>query len=167
MRILAFDPGDKMGVCFGVAGGTPEFMSPRIGGSNVIMARRCMEAMLITRRMIKRYEPDLLVIESPYFDRRKPNAARALFQYLGCFLGVAESMGVRTDEYTVAEIRKHFISASNLRRASAKASVMEVCRTIGWSVRNDNEADAGALWEYACSREKLSNMMPGTGLFKG
>ena len=92
---------------------------------------------------------------------------------------------VHVEEYNIGAIRSHFIggnitSASKqfrhlseskrkgAARAQAKASVIGRCMSLGWAPQNDNEADAAALWDFACSRVSRAHQIATMGgLFNG
>jgi len=54
---------------------------------------------------------------------------------------------VELREARVSDVRMHFIKA-NPKREIAKAKTIGRCRDMGWDVKNDDEADACALWSY-------------------
>jgi hypothetical protein len=62
------------------------------------------------------------------------------------------------------DVRNHFIG-SNPKRAKAKPLVMRQCRTMGWDVSDDNEADALATWHYMCALIDPKLAMKPTPLF--
>jgi hypothetical protein len=51
----------------------------------------------------------------------------------------------------VSTVRKHFISAGNLRSKEAKAAVMARCDLLRWPYVDDNHADAAAVWSWGMS----------------
>lgn len=82
------------------------------------------------------------------------------------------------EAFNIASIRRHFVGGHvtsaayghlpvAARKAAArkagKAAVMNRCRALGWAVRNDNEADACALWDYAASRESHAHAVMTAG----
>jgi hypothetical protein len=62
------------------------------------------------------------------------------------------------------DVRNHFIG-SNPKRLKAKPMVMRQCRMLGWQVKDDNEADALALWSYMCSLIEPKLALQPTPLF--
>lgn len=69
---------------------------------------------------------------------------------LGC---VAETWGVVRNcevfEADVQTVRKHFTGMG--RPPHPKIAVMKRCRLLGWEVKDDNAADAAAVWSYEMS----------------
>lgn len=49
-----------------------------------------------------------------------------------------------------ASVRKHFIGKGRGDRKTLKRLTIEACQNRGWEPRNDDEADALALFDYAC-----------------
>ena len=65
-------------------------------------------------------------------------------------LGTAHNTGAgEIVTASVGDVRSHFINTRGLKRKPAKAAVIAQCRSLGWTVENDNEADAAAAWSYA------------------
>lgn len=63
-------------------------------------------------------------------------------------------------EARVADVRTHFIGSNRHKRPEAKMLTIKRCQQLGWEPRDDNAADALALWDYQCSilrRENLFN----------
>ena len=54
---------------------------------------------------------------------------------------------VELREANVQQIRQHFIGESP-KSHEAKERTIERCHELGWMVRDDNEGDACALWDY-------------------
>ena len=84
----------------------------------------------------------------------------------GCVMGVAHMHHIPFDQYEVRTIRKHFIGHGGLKRSEAKAAAIKTCQMLGWNPKNDDEADAGALWDYACSMQSRSHSISTTPLFR-
>ncbi|WP_306150677.1 hypothetical protein [Roseovarius sp. MMSF_3281] len=120
----------------------------------------------MTKRLIKRVNPDVVVIEEAIASGG--GGAQSRIQLAmgdrAAVMIICDQMGFKVREYAVPSIRKHFIGHGRLRRDVAKARTIARCRSLGWNVKNDNEADACAVWEFA--RAKLTGMasMP-KGLF--
>jgi len=165
MRILSLDLGTQTGVAFAVDKGEPEFSTERLGATKSTHATICSNAMRMTNRLIKKYEPDILSVEAAFFHPKHPQAGVLLYKIHGAVLGVAKINDLHPLEYTVNEIRSFFINNTMLGRADAKATVKSACLMLGWDVKNDDEADAGALLEFTRAKAKLSDMMPTGGLF--
>jgi hypothetical protein len=46
-----------------------------------------------------------------------------------------------------------------------KQQVIQQCRFLGWHPKDDNAADALALWDYACSRTSGEHAIGTAGMF--
>jgi hypothetical protein len=70
----------------------------------------------------------------------------------GIFRAVAHLRGIY-DISTVAvgDVRGHFIHNRTCKREIAKRWTIEHCRQLGWTVVDDNAADALATWHFAAS----------------
>ncbi|SNT19957.1 hypothetical protein SAMN06295955_11585 [Sphingopyxis indica] len=69
----------------------------------------------------------------------------------------AEAKGVRFHAVNQTAWRRHFIGAMKrgTRRQTLKDYSMERARQLGFSPRNDDEADAIGVLDYACDREGI------------
>ena len=106
--------------------------------------------------MLAAYRPTTIVWEAPLptsFLRGRTNSdTTALLFGLAAVVGLTAWREGFTDLRiaTPAEVRVYFIG-TNMRRAEAKAETKARCRALGWTYRDDNEADALALWAFMCS----------------
>lgn len=93
---------------------------------------------------------DLVVFEAPWIGpQTSQDTARKL---LGLAVGtevVCWRRGLRCLEQSVPAVRKHFVGNGRLPRREAKAAVIAACRARGWTPKDDNDADALALLDYA------------------
>lgn len=64
--------------------------------------------------------------------------------------GIPACYGIRSESVAVQTVRKAFVG--NPRPDNAKRRVMSQCRRLGWGSPgfDDNEADAMAVWYWAC-----------------
>ena len=70
----------------------------------------------------------------------------------GIVRGVAHLRGIYDiAEYSVSDIRRHFLGDHMIKREQAKHETIARCRQLGWKVEDDNAADAAALWSLAAS----------------
>lgn len=69
----------------------------------------------------------------------------------------AEAKGVRFHTVNQTVWRRHFIGRMKrgTKRATLKDFSMERARQLGFSPRNDDEADAIGVLDYACERERI------------
>lgn len=62
----------------------------------------------------------------------------------------AEELGCMVAFHTPGQIRKHFIQHGGLAGEVAKPLVKRRCQELGWTPANYDQADAAALWWFAC-----------------
>lgn len=175
MNLLAFDIATSTGVAFGCAGEKPKAWSVDLGKSRSDAAKFA-KAQRMARVLVKKYQPDLVAIEAPVGG---PKTSHTLVGLWACVTGAATDLGVHVETHNIAAIRKHFLGQHlrtkdlpGLSHAKAKEeikrAVMNRCRMLGWSVENDDAADAASLWDYACSRHSPSHHITTLGgLFNG
>jgi hypothetical protein len=155
--VLAVDLAANTGWALGHVGAQPRFGSVRFGDrathNNVIFAA-CLDW---TIEILQRERPDLLILESllPPTAKLGHTSAPALDRLAG-LNAIVRAVAHRAQvgeiaDAAVSDVRGHFIGSRREARAIAKRLTIERCRRLGWSVVNDNEADALALWSYACA----------------
>lgn len=156
MRVLALDLSSFSGWACGEPGSHPEHGSVRfasIGASHEAVFNNAWKWMdnICSLKM-----PTLVVWEAPLppsFKRGSSNVNTTSLLY-----GLPAVIGAVAYGHKIYDIRKadtrdvrfHFIG-SNPKRARAKPMVMRKCRSMGWQVADDNEADALATWSYMCA----------------
>ncbi len=70
----------------------------------------------------------------------------------GVIRAVAHLRGVyEIAEYSVTDIRRHFLGDHMIKREQAKTETVRRCIALGWPVEDDNAADACALWSLGAS----------------
>lgn len=91
----------------------------------------------------------IVLIEAPWMapGRDEDNVA-AGFYLAGAARLAAMHAGALPVLQNVKTVRATFIGNGNLKRDVAKAAAMAQCKRLGWSPRNLDEADAGALWYW-------------------
>ena len=158
MKILALDLATKTGVCFGSPSTTPIFFTEILGDTGEHHGARFAQAIRMMNRLIKTYEPGLIVLEAPIkTNKTKRNPEEVLMGLRGCVMGIAHMHHVPFEQHEVKTVRTHFIGQGNLKSADAKAAVMKRCKQLGWNPKNLDESDSGAVWDYACSRQSRSH----------
>lgn len=102
--------------------------------------------------LIKTHDVDAVFLEQPFVGRAGQfSALMPLFGFRAAAMMAAESKGCLVTMVLPSTVRKHFIGHGGLSRAKAKPAVIEKCEWRGWRPKNDDEADALALWDYACA----------------
>lgn len=173
MRILALDVATNTGICVGDAGAAPRAWTINLGEAPDIgrrlskadqerlQARRFNNALVMAHGLIVRNEPDLIVIEAP-IGGKEANAY--LIKLVGIIEAVAANNGIRSIPAHESTVRKHFLGKSfrtsdfpTLQKPAAKIAIKRLvearCRLLGWEPETLDEADAMAIWEWACATQ--------------
>ena len=174
MLVMAFDIATSTGVALGRPGSAPRTTTVNLGGGKS-EAMKFAKAIAMTRELVGKYRPDLVVYEAPVAG---PKTSHFLVGAAACVLGQVCDLGVRCEQVHMAAVRKHFVGR-NLRIAdfpgksptaakkAMKQVVIDRCYLLGWQVRTDDEADAVACWDYACATYARAQVAPAGGLFRG
>ena len=151
--ILALDLATTSGFAWGKPTSEPRFGSIRFGQPGGSRAscyrefRNWLEAWFGDAK-----PPDLIVFESPVammIGRGGTNA-----DTVKKLVGLCEHLEewcydkVELREANLSQIRQHFIGISTPTSDEAKRLTVDRCMELGWKVRDDDEADACALWDY-------------------
>lgn len=164
MYILALDvSSSRMGICEGRPGEAPVFGSVsfwREGQAHEDAYGRALEWAAVR---FKSLAPERVVVEAPLAGGRKfhhsPETAYLLGGLVAVIAATAWCRNIQYRQYRVNTVRAHFIGNGNLPGDQAKAAVMRRCHQLGWKPNNDDEGDAGALWDYACAQVTKSVQM--------
>ena len=165
--IIALDLATKTGVALGDPGTIPICFTEVLGDAGDHHGARMAQALRMMSRLIEKYQPHLIVLEAPIGvhgggSKRRPEVLMGL---RGCVMGVAHMRNIPFEQHEVSTIRKHFLGVGNLKRVDAKRATVKRCGMLGWTVHNDDEADACALWDLACARRSRSHSIATTPLF--
>ena len=156
--ILALDLATRAGWCRGRVGETPIAGSIRFGqrdASDNAVFGHCLS--WLSRELEPQPRPDLLILEAMLPPGAKlgytnTNVRDRLAGLHGVVRAVAFLRGIyQIAEYSVGDVRAHFIGDRSLKRHEAKARTVQTCRLLGWQVADDNAGDACALWSFAAS----------------
>lgn len=153
--ITAMDVATQTGVCSGCPGETPVFETVNFGDSgdsHLEVGARCLK--WIAHRLIDD-RPDQLWIEEPLsFEASEGRSNRtSLVRVNGLYMVIgsaARLKGVPVHPVLVSSARKPFLGHGRLKRTEAKRRARAMCRLLGWNPANDDEADAGCIWWFAC-----------------
>lgn len=153
---MAFDLATNTGVAFGRADTDPVAQSYKLGDTGSSHGQRFVELSLVTRRLIKTFSPDHIVIEEAIAGGAPGDANRAklAFGLRAMVMAEAFAVGLPVMEISVQSIRKHFLGQGNIPSHKAKPMTIARCELLGWRVSNDNEADACAA--FACAAYRLT-----------
>jgi hypothetical protein len=151
--VLALDLASQTGWACGPIGGVPAHGTVRFGASSheVTFAKALTWMSVMCKLKI-----DTVVWEAPLatsFSRGHTNVNTTTLLYglpavISAVAHLREIYDVR--KATTKDVRNHFIGC-NPKRVEAKKLTMRQCRAMGWTVEDDNEADALATWSYMCA----------------
>ena len=163
-RVLALDLASQTGVCWGAVGETPRFMTVRFTREGEAASiDGCWEA---SARVIqwaadftKVEQIDHVVIEAPIPEQALGHSTNAWSTMLKMFIigtmgGALKCRGIPVTDANIGAVRVHVLGRGNgrLKKELAKPAVMRVCRALGWTPKNNDESDAGALFLFQSSR---------------
>lgn len=175
MKVLALDIATQMGCAFGRPLTTPAAWSVSFGELREHDARFA-KALRFIRAMHMQLAPDLIAIEAPIGGK---DASHYLIGLVAVMRAQAKDLGIQTVEYNIGSVRKHFIGKHFTKKdfpaltdtaatKIIKGKVLTRCRALGWQVQDFDQADACALWDYACARESTAHQVQNLpGLFQG
>lgn len=175
MKILALDVATKMGCAFGRPLSSPKTWTVDFGELREHDARFA-KALRFIRHIHNTLAPDLVAIEAPIGGG---DANHYLIGLVAVLRAQAADLRMLTVEYHIGSVRKHFIGKHLTKKdfpalteqaatKIIKGKVLTRCRALGWAVAGYDEADAAALFDYACSRESRAHQVQNLpGLFQG
>lgn len=166
--IVALDLATQTGVAYGLPGSIPTTFSRDLGkGQSENL--RFANALRLIDGLIQQHKPSLVVVEAPV---KGPRASPFLIGFVAIIRACCAVRKSQVQMYEIATVRKHFIgkhltSASfkhlpqNQRKNTARKQIKELvisrCEALGWTVEDDNAADAAALWDLACSQNSKAH----------
>jgi hypothetical protein len=153
--IMAVDAATQTGICSGRPGDVPRFETVNFGDSGDNHLEVGARALRWIAHRLTDERPDQLWIEEPLsFEGSSGKTTRAsLVRLNGLYMlfgAAARLKGVPVHDVLITSARKGFLGHGRLKRDIAKRRTRAMCRLLGWSPANDDEADAGALWWFAC-----------------
>lgn len=166
MRVLALDLATKTGFANGVAGSKPRSGVKRLKDGGDDPERGFRKLGIWLRDEFSFEKPDLVMIEAPLpvgsmidWDggedkkpkfRSNPGTIYFLNGLVAVVHGICGPYGIMCRQVGVQKVRKHFLGLA--RPADPKRAVIERCHLLGLMAkdqRDDNQADACALWTFA------------------
>jgi hypothetical protein len=154
--IAAFDLATSTGVCWGPVGGKPNLFTIdcREGGpgrpSRLVYLFDQLEDFFRHHHIdVVRYEEPMAVAVA-----NKIGVTTDTITLLHGVVAILELCAVRArvfdiNKFSVQDARHHLTGARR-HGGKGKQAVLQVCKTLGVEVSNDNEGDAFAGWSYAC-----------------
>lgn len=154
----------RTGVCFGHVGETPRFASIACAGMDDAMAMKKLGGWLIDFSKLNRI--GLLAAEAALSpgafmgdwnaDKGKvemktnPVTTITLAKMVGVVEFITGMKNIRYEAAHVQSVRKAFLGSG--RPDNPKQVAAAMCRELGWSPSNNDEADAAAVWFWGCLR---------------
>jgi hypothetical protein len=160
--IFALDLGARTGYAVGAAGaGIPRSGTVILKKPNEPRAVALGNMIAWLNERWSRERPALVIKEAPFSlqaFRDHANAEATVLMTYGLH-GIVEAMacrfGLECRDAHAATIRKHFLGRARMgSRAEMKAAVIQRCHVLGYfpkECRDDNRADACALFDYAAA----------------
>lgn len=167
--ILAIDPASKTGWAHKAGpAAAPEYGAAAIeGGAN--LGRFLANFRRWHLAIMERLEPGVVYYEPPFVGNAA--AVQKLHALRGQIALNCLDRGIPCHAVAVQAWRSHFLGKGwslrglpkDQRRRELKAAVRRQCKILGWPAKNDDEADALGILDYACAQEKWPAAP--TGLF--
>lgn len=167
MKIAGLDMASKTGVCLGEPGQIPEFWMEDLGIGKPHDVR-FGNAQRLTHKLISEHGVSLIGIEAPIktgHDKKSTN--HLLMGIIACVQGWANIKSVECELVEVAQLDKHFLGQRVLGRDNRKKANKARCWQLGWNPATEDECDAGAVFDFMCSRVSRSHAIASTPLFQG
>jgi hypothetical protein len=166
MIVAGLDIASATGVCLGVPGQTPRFWTEVLGEPGTAHEARFSNALRLTHRLIGEHGVTFIGIEAPIIVPNRDAKANneLLMGLVACVRGWAAMKGVESATFEVASVDKHFLGRRMKGRIERKAATAARCAQLGWRAESADEADAGAVWDIACSRLSRSHAVHTTPL---
>ena len=166
--IAAFDVATSVGVCDGVAGGTPRLFTWNLRDAGDGRPRRLAYLRAFLDSYFKTEAVGRVYYEKPMPIAAQVNAkpgsgygaSEDQLAFLRGSLGVLEACaamaGIHVIEgVSVQDARKHFCGQRRFDKvdgkSTAKDHVLRMCAILKIPAANDHEADAAAIWSLACA----------------
>lgn len=166
MIVAALDLATKTGVAVGPLGGRPELwtLDLKSKGEAKLHATRLMQIQGLTHNLIAERGVGLIAIEKPFVASHNNWATTLLTIGLTAnVLSWAARKGIPVEIFSAQTVAQHFVGSGKMKRDEKKAAILAACRTRGWEPTDDNQADAAALWDLACTRLSDGPLFRATG----
>lgn len=150
MRLLYFDTATSTGWAFGPTGGEPVWGSFELPRTNDDIFTFLKVFKRHVEKLVDAHKPDEIGFESPILSSKdNPLKLRKLY---GLTIKVEEVAGERElpcQEAPVNEVKAHMLGRNYPRDSERSKLLIRVeCRKSGWDIKNSDEADALAGWDY-------------------
>lgn len=164
--ILALDIASQMGVAEGRVGQTPRSYSVQLGDDNYTLAERAGKATRWIAERLQVDRPDWIYIEAPLNPTasRSADATIVALTLFGAIAGPAHCKLRNVRQGNVQTVRAAFIGHGRPKDPKERAKAM--CKALGWSPANLDEADALALWWWAGMKQAPRFYQPVTPMLQ-
>ena len=152
--VLAFDQARTSGFAYGRPGETPK------SGLITIGRHKSKEHLfwlyqVELGRIVDRVRPDVVAMELPFFNRKRPTAAVDLYQAAGAIKAmlyerrVGKIMDVQNGAWKELLCRK----GKRFNKETRPYPPVDACEIRGWKTGDSHDrADAMGIWYFACNR---------------
>jgi hypothetical protein len=163
MRVTGIDLGVVTGVCFGETfASTPTFLSWTLRDEN--RGWRGVKLMRAFTSHVESFNPERIFVESP-LSMQAAQSVGTTRETIECLYGydfllrtLAASFGIELEPVDSQDARKHFLGFRP-KGGEGKDRVLARCRQLRWEPQNQNESDAGAIWDYGCARSSQADYL--------
>jgi Holliday junction resolvasome RuvABC endonuclease subunit len=144
--LIALDLGSVTGVCAGEPGARPSCVSwrlPKGGGAEVGAFAAAFEGYLLAA--LDNWRPELIAFEAPFLGPKlagNMDVARRLLGLPMLVELIAHKAGIECVEIGIGTARKALVGVGR----AEKSAVITAARRRGFSVQDDHQADACAVW---------------------
>jgi hypothetical protein len=169
MRTLFFDTSSHTGWAFGGGGQKVRWGSFTLSRSYDAVAPFLAQAKAHIEARVLRFAPDQIGFEAPLLMQRdNPMRLRKLYGLAIKVEEVAFESGIPCVEASLGNIRTHFLGKGYPRKSKdVKAKVVAKCKSLGWAVTSNDEADALAGLSYLLALDDPAAALGVTPLFAG
>jgi hypothetical protein len=157
MRVLGLDLATNTGCADGFPGGTPRCFTWRLGLGADDRPAKLANLLRYFERYLRDCRPDAVFYERglavAVASRIGVNEETVglLRGAIGIVEAVAFRAGIpRIEAVGVQEARRYLLGRGRQGAGEGKDAVWRMCRTLGWPVTNNDEADACAIWAHGC-----------------
>ena len=166
MKVAGLDMATMTGVCLGEPGQTPEFRMVDLG-KDYDHDTRFENALLLAQQLIAKDGVTFIAIEAPIKKKHDVTGTNILLMGMqACVRGWAHIKGIPCEPVEIATLDKHFLGQRIHGSAERKEANKRRCWQLGWNPATSDEADAGAVWDWGCSRVSRSHAIHNTPLFQ-
>lgn len=154
VEILYLDAATRVGYAAGGLRGVEAFGYFDIPQTNEDIGKYLNYADRAIDKLVNRFNPAMLAFEAPWLNSKRDTIVN--LRKLSGLANVAEQVADRHEiecrEATVHDVSVHFLGRGYRNiRADKKMATREKCRSLGWNVETDDEADALAGLSYMIS----------------